>query len=230
MTAPAAAVLTLLQLADATFPSGGFAHSGGLEARVMLGGALDLEAYLDATLRQVVRAQVPFVRAAARAVAGADPGAPLAGIAALDAACDVTLLAPPTNRASRAQGRALARAAAAAFGAPGARLARYATLGEGPAHQAPVFGALAALAGLDADAAATAFAHGTLRTALSAAVRLGLLGPLEAQLLHAERLPALARRLEAARDVAPEDVAQTDPLLELFAGLHDQLETRLFQS
>lgn len=196
----------LLQLADGTFPSGGFAHSNGLEAASVLGD-VDLEAFLDAALRQAGRAALPFTRMARADLAGADD------------ACDAMMLFRAPNHASRAQGRALASAALRIW--PGLEALRsYA----GPMHHAAIFGALYGELGIDEAETFEAYLHGLTRSILSAAVRLGIVGPLEAQQLHAAR----AELLESI-EVADEP-AQTAPLLELYAALHERLDGRMFQS
>ncbi len=212
----------LLQLADGTFPSGGFAHSAGLEAATVLGGlgaSSDGPArFLDASLRQVGRAALPFVRAAS-----IEPGR----LVELDEAFDATLSLAGPNRSSRTQGRALASAASRIWEGlvPIAEHTR-----RGPGHHAPVFGAIFGSLGVGPEDALAAYLHGAARGILSAAVRLGLLGPLEAQRLHAERAPLLDTLLDSARQLEPGHAAQTAPLLELYAALHDRLDGRMFQS
>jgi urease accessory protein len=208
----------LLQLADGTFPSGAFAHSSGLEAATVLGGLTGVEGFLDAALEQVASASLPFVRAAAIAPAR---------LAALDDACDATLPLALPNQASRAQGRALAGAASRVWEVTQS-IADHAAAH--PAHHAPVLGAIFGALGIAADDAAAVYLHGTIRGILSAAVRLGLVGPLEAQRLIAERAPLLGALLASSRDLAPDDAAQTAPLVEIFAALHDRLDGRMFQS
>jgi urease accessory protein len=216
----------LLQLADATFPSGGFTHSAGLEAAAVLGGLADpaagdpggVEAFLDTSLRQAGRAALPFVLATSL-----DPSR----LAACDDAYDATLSMRAPNLASRAQGRALASASARVWDALGP-IAGYAR--SGPAHHPPIFGAIHGTLGVGPDETLAAYLHGFARGVLSAAVRLGLLGPLEAQRIHAERAPMLEAILEGAREQDPEDAAQTAPLLEMFAALHERLDGRMFQS
>ncbi len=212
----------LLQLADGTFPSGGFAHSSGLEAAAVLGGLpTDGDAvagFLDQSLRQIGRAALPFLRRAWAAPAD---------LASIDAAYDATLPFAVPNQASRAQGRALASAVARVWDAalPIAEHAR-----RGPAHHAPVFGAIFGVLGVPEHETLAAFVHGSARGILSAAVRLGLLGTLEAQRLHAERAPVFEEIVGRACQIAIDDAAQTAPLIEMFAALHDRLDGRIFQS
>ena len=198
----------LLQLVDGSFPSGGFAHSSGLEAAVQIGGLSVIEDFFDDTITQAAHGPLPFVRAACASPVRAPE---------LDALCDATLPMAVPNRASRAQGRALASAAKRIF-----------ELEVDAQHHAVVFGALFGALELSLDDAARAYLHGVARNVLSAGVRLGLVGPLEAQRIHASRASLLSSTL--ARIVPIDDVAQTAPLVEIHAALHHRLDARLFQS
>jgi urease accessory protein len=75
-----------------------------------------------------------------------------------------------------------------------------------------------------------AWLHAGLRGVLSAAVRLGIVGPLEAQQIQAARAPVLDAVLATCGVLDVDDAAMTAPLLELFGALHDRLDGRLFQS
>lgn len=207
-----------LQLVDGGFPSGGFAHSQGLEAAVHLRPGLDVEAFLAESLWQLGRGALPFVREAC-----AEPAA----LAALDALFDASCTSHVANRASRAQGRAYASTCARIFDDVAA-IAAHAR--GGPAHFAPIFGAVFGALGLSPREAQVGFLHGAARGVLSAGVRLGLLGPLEAQRVLADASALLDQVLATCAALAAADSAQAAPLVELFGALHDRLDGRLFQS
>ncbi|GAC1518307.1 MAG: urease accessory UreF family protein [Polyangiales bacterium] len=217
----------VLQLADAAFPAGGFAHSAGLEA-AMQAGLLDdarssgsIARFVDESIRQCAAFALPFVRAAHR-----DPPR----LASLDALCDAMLSNHVANRASRAQGRALLEACARTFEGEVVTLREALYARQAPIHQAPLFGALMAPLGLDEDATARVFAHSAARGVISAAVRLGAVGALEGQRLQL----GVHRTLEAAivdsRAARVDDAAQISPIVDLLQSTHDRLYSRLFQS
>jgi len=210
----------LLQLADSAFPTGGFVHSGGLEAAVQL-GLVDrdgLTDWLTEALDAIAHASLPFVTAAHR-----DP----ARLPELDALAEAWLWNPAANRASRAQGQAWLTTAHAAFPGNGLDVLRRDLRSAGsPGHQAPVLGAiLARLAVGEEDARRLAlFLH--LRSLISTAIRLGLVGPLEAQGIQYRLTPVLEQALRT--EVPLEDLATVAPLSELAHLHHDRLYSRLF--
>src|SRR3954470_12127136 len=138
---------TLLVLADGRLPSGGHAHSGGLEAQVAAGRVTDLDG-LDGFLRGKL-ATSGLVAATFAAAACRRTGE----WAELDDGLDARTPSAALRKASRAQGRALLRAGRAMWPLP--------PVGRDP-HQPTALGILACAAGLGPGEAAVAAAHGVI--------------------------------------------------------------------
>jgi urease accessory protein len=255
---------TVLMLADARFPAGGHAHSGGLEGAVTAGMVTDVGS-LELFLRgRLVTAGVVAAGLAAAACAraadgasganeasGADEG-PGAGASSgsdgdfgagapggageargvwevwrwLDAEADARTPSPAQREASRRQGRALLRAARAAW--PSAALD---ALGRAP-HHALVLGAAAAAAGCTPGEAGLIAAYLTVTGPASAAVRLLALDPIQVSAAIAR----LAGAIEGAAARGADAIAADDlpypsaPALDLYAEAHAREEVRLFAS
>ncbi|GIE92676.1 urease accessory protein UreF [Paractinoplanes rishiriensis] len=210
---------TLLLLADGRLPSGGHAHSSGLEAQVAAGRVCDV-ADLAGFLRGKL-ATTGLVSAAFAAAACRRPGS----WAGLDDGLDARTPSPALRKASRAQGRALLRAGRAMWRLP--------EIGREP-HQPVALGVLASAAGLGPAEAAVAAAHGTIAGPASAAVRLLGLDPYAVHGLLALLAPECDRIAAdaAARCDDPVDLlpAAGAPLLDIGAELHATWEVRLFAS
>jgi len=209
----------VLQLADAAFPTGGYVHSGGLEAAVQA-GSVELAAFCGEALAQAAHGALPL--------AGAAWDVPEA-LAEIDAFAGATLWSHVAARASTAQGWALLDVADRAFGGFAETRARVAS-GALAGHVAPLFGFVARRLGVERDDALATLLHVALRGVLSAAVRLGVAGPGEAQGLHRALHPALDAALATGRALGLREVSQPAPLVELIQARHDHLYSRLFQS
>jgi urease accessory protein len=214
-----------LQRADASFPTGGFAHSGGLEAALQIGaleGTGALAQFLDDSLWQAGRLTLPFV-----AAVHDQPAA----FVALDRAHDAALRSPIANRASRSQGRAHLDACVRAFGGrPLHELREAARAAGSPRHLAPVLGASLSVLGVARGDALQLHLHATARGVVSAAVRLGIAGPGEAQRLQASAAATQRAVLAECSGLGPSGQCQTAPLLDLLGAGHDRLYSRLFTS
>lgn len=236
------------QLADSAFPTGGFAHSGGLEATWQHGeirNRSDLAGYLTACLNQLGHAVLPFVTAAHR-----QPEK----LSEHDRLCDAFTTNHVANRASRLQGRAFLASAECIFSSVSSRRDwSYQVQGEGEGsidlngyqlafsdtneelrlpccHFAPVFGAITRRLGIPGETAKRLFFFNHLRSLLAAAVRLGVTGPLKAQSLQHCLAPKAEEILARCESLTLDDLAQTAPLHDLWQGTQDRLYSRLFQS
>lgn len=211
----------LWQLADSAFPAGSFGHSGGIEAAWQLGeiqSPVALENYARSTLQQLTRAALPFVLDAHAA-----PGR----FNELDHLCDVFLSNHVANRGSRLMGKSLIVAAEQSFGSTALTEFRSTTqIG----HFAPAFGVIARLLEVDRASTARLFTFIQLRGVLASAVRLGIIGPLEAQRIQFKLSPAAETAAASSLRFTTEDIAHTSPLLDVWQGAHDRLYSRLFQT
>ncbi|MEO7193421.1 MAG: urease accessory UreF family protein [Pseudonocardiaceae bacterium] len=227
-------VLASLLLADSRLPTGGHAHSGGVEAAVERGLLRD-EADLALFLAGRLRGTGPML--AAVAAAGCLLAADTAPVdwSRWDAAVSARIPSAATREASRAQGAALLRTARRVW--PSAALeALYLS---GRPHHPLVLGAAVAATGDGADAAALLTLHHLLGGVCAAAIRLLGLDPITVAAVQARTSrPAEQVALSATR-VARRAVTQRDtrllpststPLPEVLAELHARTEVTLFAS
>lgn len=234
-------LLGILQLADSCFPSGGFAFSNGLEGMAKSGflrGLEDFRQYLECYLRQAASADLPFLNSGY--LAAPDPEA----FAAVVLEWDAFLSLPAPRRASLAQGQAWLRAMEVACpseatgarppDAPGApalhALRPWFRDRELPLHFLMALAASLPAAGISLAEAQALLLHLALRDQLGAAVRLGLVGSLQAQGLHRAFLP-LAESLRMRNAEATHHRSRkTAPMIEMGQAGHPYLYSRLFQS
>lgn len=225
-----ASPLRVLALADSGFPAGGFAHSYGLEAHAAFGAIEDANSvrrFAKDALDQAAALQGPLVCAAHALYAGTlDLGAELAK---LDRTAETRTPSAVQNRASRTQGRTFFATASGVFPEELASL----SLAVKPLiymHHASLFGVTLAALKLDLADTVNLFLFGQTRGILSAAVRLGWIGPHESQTMLDGLGESISSSAAAARSRPLSEAASTSPLLELRASLHDALYSRLFLS
>jgi urease accessory protein len=213
----------LWQLVDSAFPTGGFAHSSGLEAAWQCGEVRDpdgLRQFLHDSLQQAGRSALPLVTAAHRASSRLEE---------LDALCDAFLANAVANRASRVQGRSFVSTCARVW--PDASLmALDARTRDGCGHFAPVAGAVWRALDVPLDVAQRLFLFMAARGIVAAAVRLGIVGSYEAQRLQIASAPLLDEVEARCGALDERHLAQTAPILDILQSSHDRLYSRLFQS
>ena len=268
----------LMQMTDASLPTGGFAHSAGLEAAWQQGRVANTQqllGFVNAAVSQAAHAGVPFVAAARDTASGIMTALPTAQGAALRTWADVdaryhALVCGNATaaRASKLQGAALLRVAeplladakpedssvddsggGGGHDRPSTAAARSAvvqlqealrlsapspSLGGATVqgHHAPVFGLIGGMLQMPADVLAEAYLFTMSRDLISAAVRLGIVGPMHGVALQRQLMPLVGSLLEevGALGIDEYSAAQTAPLIELLQGNHNMLYSRLFQS
>lgn len=218
------------QLLDSILPTGGFAHSFGLEAAMqarLVNSPEDLQTYVIHVLDSTGSLLLPFVHATTTS-----PDAQTWH--KTDKVLNATLANEVSRKASIAQGSALMRVAASVFSEiPCLKTMRTTALSTGGAvcfHHGPVFGLVCGLLGFNCETSQRAYMFITMRDIISAATRLNLVGPLGAAVLQHHVAP-VAENLSTKwmnRDV--EEACQTCPLLDTVQGCHSYLFSRLFCS
>lgn len=218
-------LLIALQHADSAFPSGSFGFSNGIEGLFGLGlpkGRDGLQQVLIATLRHrwASADRVALVQAYR---AGDD----LDAICAIDRAVETTILPEPLRVGSRRNGGALL-AAHARLETPGAAALRAAIEGGRACGHLPVVqGAMWRARGMAEETAVAVSGYAAAAGLITAAVRLGRIGAIEAQGVLAAALAAVA---EAAAEPVPPDaeIESFTPWLDIAAARHARAPLRLF--
>jgi len=223
----------LMQLSDATLPTGGFAHSCGVEAASQLGFFNKLSISEDEAVRQFItvaalstlRLQGPYVIAAHKLFAGGTTTGNLQAWSDLDLKLHSHLVSNAIAcKASTQQGTALCRVLTYWLQASGKANVKLPRSG----HMATSFGLATALLKLPPNVALRALSHCSVRDAVSAAVRLNLLGPLQAVEVQASIMENVLKETSKVAHTDVADAAQSAPWVETAHASHDILEARLF--
>jgi urease accessory protein len=226
------ALLTLLQFTDGLFPTGGFAHSFGLETYVQDGRVHDrqsLEAFVAAHLEGSAG---PADAAAVAIAVRLSTRAAVDDWLALDQRLDAMKCVPEFRAASRQMGRQTLRVAVGL--GDDLFLTRLTGAVDGDracGHHASVFGAVVGRGGVAPGAAAAAYLYSTAELLVGAGLRLIALGQLEGQRVLAamrERIERLAATAASATTAA--DLWSFNPAIEIAGIRHATLDSRLFRS
>ena len=216
-------------MTDSAFPLGGFAFSSGLESAAKLGLIADLATfrqYLKNYLHQTACSEIPFVRSAFELIAiGCQHLEPLYK------RFNAFVTIPTMRQASITQGRSLLLAIRKAY--PDVSITDLTNWLEEQKlapHFVPTFGACTKLASLSIDDTLSGYCYMALRDQISAAVRLGLLGPQEGQRFLRELLSEVPGILSAVADLHYYQAVRTCVSLDIAQAHHSRLYARLFRS
>ena len=221
----------LLQLADPLFPSGAYAHSGGLEEWVRLGLAKDeagLQAFaLDHIAPAQERLELPFVREARSAALAGD----VDRLVALDREFEIRKPSGEVRSAGRQIGRRRLASHRAVRDTPfsseyAARIGR----GETPGQSTIVAGVIAAAEAIPLLPALQSHYYLAGAGVCSAALKLLRIGQDGVQRVLRAYLEAAPAAVAASLAIAASDAAWFDPLLDIAHLRHEHAEERLFIS
>ncbi len=214
----------LLHLADSALPTGSFAYSYGLESSLTFGllrSEGEFRAYVYSFLQQVVGFELPFITSAAQGTE----------LAPLLAEYDAQLLTPALHRASLTQGKSWLKLLATFYPEAGlTELGAELAQDELPPHFVPLFGLSLGRVGFALADIQLTYLHLALRDQLSAAIRLGLLGPMAGHRLQHDFYGVFENLLAAAAIRPYTKATRCTVLLDVAQILHDDIYSRLFQN
>ena len=218
-------LLGALQFADSFFPSGSIAFSWGLEtlrADGEIGSAEQVAHFLEGQLvHRWASFDAPVMVAAMRTRGASD------ALANLDEVVEAMTLAPELREGSRRAGASLLRVHAE-LGTAGAadyrqRVKQGAARGHLPVAQGLVWNST----GISEDACRAVSAHTLCTGIVGAALRMGLIGHLDAQKIMLQVRPVLIELLRSPVAEAVDLCAYT-PHAEIAAMRHETQDARLF--
>ena len=221
--------LAMMQLADSFFPTGTFTFSHGLEALVQseqVQTQAELLIFLELLLsRKIGTTDLVALLHSYRGSKQED----MAAVEQADHRLYVQTAIAKHRATQRQSGRALLMVASSTWQDRRLEiLNRLTAAAKIHCLQPIIFGAIAAVVNITEEDTAIAFLHGFATGILGAAIRLGVLGHLQAQRLLLELAPAIERTYLAASTMSLERMWSGIPTLEIAQMQHAQLNQRLF--
>ncbi len=222
-------LLALLQLADSGLPTGSYAFSNGLEGAYHLGlfdSPAALDEFLRCALEAVVCGEIPFVQSCFLL-----EDADWQQVGDILACYEAILTAPSVLHASLVTGKNWLRLLEGMYGQVGLAALRQRLLADGlPLHFTVVFALSLKRVGFALEQVKRLLLFQSLRDQVSAAVRLGLVGPLEAarRLRHLSDYGEVLLARLGARSYR--QAYRAAPQLDIAQAMHGYLYSRLFQS
>ena len=223
--------LILLQLADSFFPSGSYTLSHGLESLVQ-SGTITAAEEVETFVRLLLCNKVGSTDLVALAHAyWASHRHDLPAVAEVDARLFSQTPIEKTRIAQRQSGRALLMVASKTWPHPQlTTLSEQTAAGSLNCLHPVVFAVVAQIAGLDQQSAALAFVHGFVTGLLGAAIRLGVIGHLQAQQIRRAIAEDMAAACQAAAGRSLDDMWSCTPLIDIAQMQQAKLSRRLFAS
>lgn len=223
--------LALMQLSDSFFPSGSFTLSHGLESLVQEGqlrSAEDLQIFLRLLLRNKVG--TTDVVALIHAYRGSTIN-DLEAVRTAGAQLFAQTLIEKTRSTQRKSGRALLMVASSTWhDSQLETLNQDAAKGEIYCLHPVVFAVVGRAAGLNEQDTVLAFLHSFVTGLLGAAIRLSVVGHVQAQQVLLQLAPDIEAVYQTAASMSLEQMWSCTPAIDLAQMRHQKLSRRLFAS
>ena len=224
-------LLYLLQVANASFPTGAFNHSYGFETWIDAGALDDGTRFGNACRDWLRYAAVPTDGAAVAHAHRRTAAGDLDGLVDLDQIVGALKLSRESREASFKTGRALLGAYRDVFSSEALAAFAAATRdGRCEGHQAVIFGAAAKAQEIGVGDAVLAFLHAALSNLVSVGARLIPLGQIESQRIIREAWPLLTQGADEACAMALDSLGSATAGLDIASMRHERLHTRLCMS
>ncbi|UOQ72275.1 urease accessory protein UreF [Hymenobacter cellulosilyticus] len=217
----------LLHLVDSSIPTGAFAYSYGLESSVTFGliqTQTQLRNFLYSHLQQIGSLELPFMTSCF--ALGLSPE-----LEPVVQEYEALLLVPALHKASVVQGRNWLKLLVSFY--PEAELpaiSQWFARQQVPPHFTLVFALGLQQVGFALDQVQTMFLHMLLRDQLSAAIRLGFLGPMEGHQLQHDFYAVFEHILAAQAGKTYHHATRSAFVLDAAQVLHDDIYSKLFQN
>lgn len=221
--------LALMQLSDSFFPSGSFTLSHGLEALIQNGqlqSTQDLQIFLRLLLlNKIGTADIVALIHAYRGSERED----LEAVREADTQLFAQTLIEKTREMGRKSGRALLMVASETWQDFQLKtLEKEAAIGTINALHPIIFAVVGRVAGLSEQDTGLAFLHSFVTGLLGAAIRLNVIGHLQAQKILLQLAPDIEATYSIATELKLEQMWSCTPAIDLAQMRHQKLAYRLF--
>jgi len=221
-------IFDLLTLSDSNLPAGGYAFSNGLESASHLGllsSSEHLNAYITTAIHNIAQSELPFIQSCY--TTDAIPQ----NLDDMLLTYDAMITTPTMAQASTVQGRNLLRIMNTLYPSETMdNLQKTLIKHPLPTHHTIVFGCTFHTAGIGLPQAKQIFMYQVLRDQMSAAVRLGIIGPMEAAHIQKQHHPTCEKVLHQTMDIPYTQATRSAPQIDIAQSFHQHLYSRLFQS
>ena len=223
--------LALIQLSDSFFPAGSFTLSHGLETLIhtkQIQTVAELKTFLQLLLRnKIATSDLVALVHAYRASQEND----LPSIRLVDQQLFAQTLIQKTRETQRKTGRALLMVASETW-----QDDKLTDLQQDVAQNRLhclhpiIFAVVSQVAGISEEDTMLAFMHSFITGLLGAAIRLGVLGHIQAQQLLLQLAPNIEEASQIATQLKLEDMSSCTPTIDIAQMQHQKLSRRLFAS